>query len=82
MTDERQKTSGRQGRIALEQLTPSERTVAELVCEGLSNPEIAQRLSVSRRTVQSHLRSVYSKLKVTTRLQLVIFWKEKIKDTP
>lgn len=81
MTDERQ-TSGRQDRVALEQLTPSERTVAELVCEGLSNPEIAQRLSLSRRTVQSHLRRVYSKLKVTTRLQLVIFWKEKIEDKP
>ncbi|MFL5880797.1 MAG: helix-turn-helix transcriptional regulator, partial [Actinomycetota bacterium] len=35
-------------------LTPTERTVAQLVAEGLSNPQIGDRLYVSRRTVQTH----------------------------
>jgi len=51
-------------------LTPAERTVAELVAEGLSNPQIGQRLYVSRRTVQTHLAHVFAKLDIATRAQL------------
>src|SRR5206468_9506677 len=43
-------------------LTPSERAVVDLVSEGLSNPQIGQRLYVSRRTVQTHLAHVFAKL--------------------
>ena len=52
-------------------LTPTERDVVRLVSEGLGNNDIATRLFVSPRTVQSHLTHVYSKLGLTSRVQLV-----------
>jgi predicted ATPase/DNA-binding CsgD family transcriptional regulator len=52
-------------------LTPAERDVVRLVCDGLANKEIAQRLLVSPRTVQTHLTHVYTKLNLTSRVQLV-----------
>lgn len=52
-------------------LTPAERDVVRLVCEGLANKEIAQRSLVSPRTVQTHLTHVYTKLGLTSRVQLV-----------
>jgi DNA-binding CsgD family transcriptional regulator len=51
-------------------LTPSERAVVDLVAEGLSNPQIGQRLYVSRRTVQTHLGHVFAKLHISSRTQL------------
>ena len=52
-------------------LTPTERDVVRLVSEGLGNNDIAARLFVSPRTVQSHLTHVYTKLGLTSRVQLV-----------
>ncbi len=51
-------------------LTPAERDVVRLVGEGLANKDIATRLFVSPRTVQSHLTHIYTKLEVTSRVQL------------
>lgn len=51
-------------------LTPAERSVAGLAAEGLSNPEIAARLFVSRGTVKTHLAHVYAKLQVANRTEL------------
>jgi DNA-binding CsgD family transcriptional regulator len=51
-------------------LTPTESTVAELVGEGLSNPQIAERLFVSRRTVQTHVGHIFTKLDIASRAQL------------
>ena len=51
-------------------LTPTERAIADLVAEGLSNPQIGDRLYISRRTVQTHLAHVFIKLDITTRAQL------------
>ena len=51
-------------------LTPTERDVVRLVSEGLANNDIAARLFVSPRTVQTHLTHVYSKLGLTSRVQL------------
>lgn len=51
-------------------LTPTERDVVRLVAEGLANNEIAARLFVSRRTVQTHLTHVYAKLGISSRVQL------------
>ncbi len=52
-------------------LTPAERDVARLVCEGLANKDIAARLFVSPRTVQAHLTHIYTKLGIASRVQLV-----------
>jgi predicted ATPase/DNA-binding CsgD family transcriptional regulator len=51
-------------------LTPAQRTVAGLLAQGLSNAEIAERLYVSRRTVESHVSAALHKLGVSSRLQL------------
>ena len=51
-------------------LTPAEHAIAGLVAEGLSNPQIGERLYVSRRTVQTHLVHVFAKLDLTSRAQL------------
>ena len=51
-------------------LTPAERDVVRLVSEGLGNNDIATRLFVSPRTVQTHLTHVYNKLGLTSRVQL------------
>ena len=52
-------------------LTPTERDVVRLVSDGLANNDIATRLFVSPRTVQTHLTHVYTKLGLTSRVQLV-----------
>jgi DNA-binding CsgD family transcriptional regulator len=51
-------------------LTASERRVAELAAEGRSNPEIAQALFVTRKTVETHLGHVYRKLDIAGRAEL------------
>ena len=51
-------------------LTPTELDVVRLVSEGLTNNDIATRLFVSPRTVQTHLTHVYTKLGLTSRVQL------------
>lgn len=51
-------------------LTVRETQIARLVCDGLSNPEIAARLYMSPRTVEYHLHKVFTKLVITSRNQL------------
>lgn len=51
-------------------LTPTELDVVRLVSEGLGNKDIAARLFVSHRTVQTHLTHVYSKLGISSRVAL------------
>jgi DNA-binding CsgD family transcriptional regulator len=51
-------------------LTPSERRVAELAEQGLTNREIAQALFVSTKTVEFHLRNAYFKLRIRSRAEL------------
>ena len=51
-------------------LTPTEIEVVRLVAQGLTNPEVAERLFIGRGTVKSHLGRVFTKLDVSTRAEL------------
>ena len=51
-------------------LTPTERRVVELVAEGLTNPQIAQRMFVARGTVKVHVSHIFAKLGVSNRAEL------------
>jgi NarL family two-component system response regulator LiaR len=52
-------------------LTAREREVLALMCEGLSNPEIAERIIVTKSTVKFHVSSILSKLQAATRTEAV-----------
>jgi two-component system, NarL family, nitrate/nitrite response regulator NarL len=54
-------------------LTTRERMVVALLCEGLKNRQIAERLSISETTVVHHLTSIFAKLGVANRLELVTY---------
>jgi DNA-binding CsgD family transcriptional regulator len=53
-----------------ESLTPTEAQVVELASEGLTNPQIGERMFISRATVKVHLAHVFQKLDVKTRAEL------------
>jgi DNA-binding CsgD family transcriptional regulator len=53
-------------------LTPTEVRVVDLVVEGLTNPQIAQRLLIGSATVKSHLEHVFTKTDVRTRSELAV----------
>jgi DNA-binding NarL/FixJ family response regulator len=56
-----------------EPITPREREVLRLLALGLSNDEIAEKLVISRRTVQNHVSSLYGKLRLQSRAEAVLF---------
>lgn len=60
----------RAARTGVDALTPSERRVADLAAQGLSTPQIAHRLVITRKTVESHLGQAYRKLEVGGRAEL------------
>jgi DNA-binding NarL/FixJ family response regulator len=54
-------------------LTDTEQTVAALLAEGLSNPDIGGRMFISRRTVQFHVSNILAKLGLSSRVELAAF---------
>lgn len=56
-----------------ERLTYREIEVMELICKGLSNHDIAQKLFLSEKTVKNHLTNIFRKINVTDRTQAVIY---------
>jgi two-component system, NarL family, nitrate/nitrite response regulator NarL len=70
-TERHQAPSAEETKIA--RLTPREREVVALVSEGLKNKLIGERLYISETTVTHHLSSVFSKLEVSDRLELIIY---------
>jgi DNA-binding CsgD family transcriptional regulator len=63
-------TARKRDASTLSDLTPQELQIARLVGEGNSNKEVAAQLFLSPRTIDSHLRNVFSKLGITSRTQL------------
>ena len=57
-------------RVGVDELTASERRVARMAAEGMSNKQIAQALFVTVKTVETHLYRTYQKLDVSSRAQL------------
>ena len=53
-----------------ESLTPTELRVVHLVAEGLTNPQIGERMFISRGTVKVHLSHIFAKLNITSRAEL------------
>jgi predicted ATPase/DNA-binding CsgD family transcriptional regulator len=59
-----------------EELTPRERQIALLVARGLSNKDVAERLVISKRTVDAHVNHIFGKLGLSSRVQLTIWLRD------
>ena len=61
-----------------EGLTARERQITVLVARGLSNREIAERLVISKRTVDAHVNHIFAKLGLSSRVQLTIWLRDRV----
>ena len=62
--------SGKPDAIGVESLTERELQLARLVVDRKTNPEIAAELFLSKKTVETHLRNIFRKIGVTSRVEL------------
>lgn len=58
--------------LDVEELTPREQEVLQLLAQGMSNRHIAETLYISDRTVQAHLTNIFAKMQVSSRLEAVL----------
>lgn len=64
-------------------MTEREREVVELICRGMKNKDIAEKLYIAETTVRHHLTSIFNKLNLESRLELVIYaFKHKLVKVP
>jgi DNA-binding NarL/FixJ family response regulator len=61
---------GEPGRVGIESLTGREHQIAELVVDRRTNPEIAEALFLSPKTVETHMRNIFRKLDVSSRVEV------------
>jgi DNA-binding NarL/FixJ family response regulator len=59
--------------LILSKLSPREREVADLVAQGLSDREISSRLVISRRTAESHVAHILTKLGFSSRVRVAAY---------
>jgi DNA-binding NarL/FixJ family response regulator len=76
-TQERKYTNG-----AINTLTNQEAKIVKLITSGLTNKDIAEKLSIAERTVKAHLRNIYTKLQLQNRYQLMVYARRSILDNP
>jgi DNA-binding CsgD family transcriptional regulator len=62
-------------------LTPAEWAVADLVALGMTNRDVAAELLISRHTVDCHIRHIFLKLHITSRVMLARLWIERLITT-
>ncbi|HEU4387283.1 MAG TPA: alpha/beta fold hydrolase [Blastocatellia bacterium] len=67
----------RSGDSVFGSLSPRERQILALITEGLGNADIAERLSISEKTVRNHISNVFDKLGVWTRAQAIVLAHER-----
>ena len=70
------KTAGQRPDARLEELTSREQDVLRCIAQGMSNKQIAQKLSIGTTTVRSHVSSMMRKLNLENRTQLAIYARE------
>lgn len=71
------------GAVSRSELTEREKEVLNLICQGKKNKLIAENLFITETTVRHHLTSIFEKLNVSTRLELVVYaFKEKLIEVP
>ncbi len=63
-------------------LTPRERQIAELICQGLQNGNIAKHLRIRPGTVKTHTRNIYRKVRVKSKIAMLLRFVEDVKEFP
>lgn len=66
-------SSGHPHSRPIDTLTPREKTIISCLTQGLRNRDIADHLTITEQTVKNHLRSIYDKVGVSDRLELVLY---------
>jgi PAS domain S-box-containing protein len=73
----RQPHGSNKARLGLAGLSPREREVLGLICQGLTDNQIAEKMSVSRNTVRNHVTTIYGKLDVHRRSSAIVWARDR-----